>query len=299
MAYATEWRHLTFDELKQRVDASVAKTGERPSTYIGAGNPQWLYICTVRRQDYVKVPYAPVAPYLVEHHRNASEIFYTLRQQGAQSVVIAPPRTVVRSTEPTAKQYPTKIVIDDAFIRGWEPRYDRIANDEPEYRRLVRVVAGEIASSGTISEETFRAIWNWKEATRAIHHVRMGEYSTLYAEAFRRAVAAPPERKLYLLLEPGAKLPGVGGPTGSTLLHFIHPETMPIIDVRTVGVLFAAGLIKTKQCDLEHYEEFRQAIYGIRSRCPGWTLRQIDRALFTYHTEVLDKGGQAAKCGWY
>ena len=77
MAYATEWRHLSFDELSQRVYASVEKTGELPSTYIGNGAPQWLYICIVRRRDYVKVPYAPVARYLTEHHRNASEVFYT------------------------------------------------------------------------------------------------------------------------------------------------------------------------------------------------------------------------------
>jgi hypothetical protein len=298
MAYATEWRHLTFDELRQRVDASVAKTGELPSTYIGAGNPQWLYICTVRRQDYVKVPYAPVAPYLVEHHRNASEIFYTLRERGAQSVAIAPPLVPSRSVAPTARLYPRKIVIDDAFIREWEPRYDRIASDEPEYRRLVTVVARDIASTGTISKGTFLAIWSWKGAMRVIRFVKIEEYDIRYAEAFRRAVSAPPQRRLYLLLEPNVKLPGVEAATGSTLLHFMDPQTMPIIDVRTVGVLFAAGLISTNQKDLEHYEEFRRAIHGIASRCPGWSLREIDRALFAYHTEVLDKVGQAARCGW-
>jgi holliday junction DNA helicase RuvB len=190
--------------------------------------------------------------------------------------------------------YQEKIVINDAFIREWEPRYDRIAGDEPEYRRLVSVVARDIGSTGTVSKETFLAIWSWKGAMRVIGQVHMEVYETRYAEAFRRAVLAPPDRRLYLLLERSVKLPGVGAPTGSTLLHFMDPQTMPIIDVRTVEVLFAAGLISNNQRDLEHYEEFRQAIYGIRARCPSWTLRQIDRALFAYHTLVLDKGSQAS-----
>ena len=215
-------------------------------------------------------------------------------QRGAQSVAVAPPvvrRSVAiapKSVEPAAREHPKKIVIDDAFIRGWEPRYDRIAGDEPEYRRLVNAVAREIARTGTISKETFLDIWKWKGAMRVIRHVRLEEYDTRYAESFRRAVSAPPQRRLYLLIEPSVKLPGVEVATGSTLLHFMDPETMPIIDVRTIGVLFAAGLISTDHKDLEHYEEFRQAIHGIKFRCPGWNLRQVDRALFAYHTEVLD-----------
>jgi hypothetical protein len=71
---------------------------------------------------------------------------------------------------------------------------------------------------------------------------------------------------------------------------------MPIIDVRTVETLFEAGLISSKQRDLGHYEEYRLAIEGIRQRCPGWTVRQIDRALFAYHKQVLDKKARKS-CG--
>ena len=154
-------------------------------------------------------------------------------------------------------------------------------------------------SGGRISKETSLAIWKWKGAMRVIRRVGIGEYDTLYAEAFRRAAAEPPERKLAALLDPSVKLPGVGAPTGSTILHFIHPESIPIIDVRTVEVLFEAGLVSTKQRDLGHYEEFRKAIGAIRHRCPRWRLRQIDRALFAYHKRVLDKKGQRRKCRSY
>jgi len=184
--------------------------------------------------------------------------------------------------------------IDDEFIKEWHPRYAEA--DEGDYGELVASVARQMSSSGTISKDTFLAIWNWKGAMRVIGHVLLDQYDTLYAGAFRRAASEPPERKLAALLGPPVKLPGFGAPTASTIIHFIYPESMPIIDVRTVEVLFAAGLVAGKGRDLRHYEEFRRAIDGIRSRCPGWTLRQVDRALFAYHKQVLDKPGARGKC---
>ncbi len=66
---------------------------------------------------------------------------------------------------------------------------------------------------------------------RVIGHVKLDEYETRYVEAFRRAASAPPENKLPALLAPDVKLPGVDAPTGSTIIHFIHPDSVPIIDV--------------------------------------------------------------------
>src|SRR5437867_2414704 len=123
--------------------------------------------------------------------------------------------------------------IDDAFINEWHPKYGRTENDEPEYRNLVARVARDMESRGTIAKETFLDIWSWKGAMRVIGQVKMEQYDTLYAVAFQRAASAPPERKLASLLAPGVKLPGIGAPTGSTIIHFIHPQYMPIIDVRT------------------------------------------------------------------
>ncbi|HMD83799.1 MAG TPA: hypothetical protein VKO18_03755 [Terriglobia bacterium] len=187
--------------------------------------------------------------------------------------------------------------IDDAFIGRWDPEYDKpeIGGDYKEYGTLVTKVAAEMKSIGTISKGTFLKIWKWKGAMRIIRHVRLDEYDSRYAEAFRRAASAPPERKLQALLRNGEKLPGVGAPTGSTIIHFIHPETMPIMDVRTVEALVHARRISTRQRDLEHYEEFRKAIDRIRHECPNWTLRQIDRALFAYHKLILGKKGRHGK----
>jgi hypothetical protein len=186
------------------------------------------------------------------------------------------------------------MLIDDAFIEEWDPKYRE--RDEGDYGEVMAIVAKDLEVSRTISKRTFLRIWNWKGAMRVIRHVRLDQYDSRYAAAFRRAASAPPERKLYILIDPTAKLPGIGAPTGSTILHFMHPETMPIIDVRTVGVLFKAGLISTNSRDLGHYEEFRKAIERIKKRCPSRSLRQIDRALFACHKDVLDKTPRGSRC---
>ena len=178
--------------------------------------------------------------------------------------------------------------IDDEFIRSWHPKYDLTESDEGEYQRLVPQVAQEMSSLRTISEKTFLAIWKWKGAMRVIGHVLLDQYSSLYAEAFRRIFSLPPSAKLPYLLAGSAKLPGFGAPTASTVVHFIHPDVMPIIDVRTATVLARAGIVSTDRTDLEHYEEFRHGIDAIRRQCPRWTLREIDRALFCYHKQCLD-----------
>jgi hypothetical protein len=231
------------------------------------------------------VPIAIVLESLLRYSCEIAAVTKFSAQERCLEVPLGPP-----SPRWKLAHFATNLLSSTTFIREWEPKYDLIENDEEEYQRLVPEVARDMASTGTISENTFRAIWKWKGATRVIGHVVFAAYGTLYAPAFRRAASEPPERKLAALIAPGVKLPGVEAATGSTLVHFMHPQLMPIIDVRTIGVLFVARLISTESKDLAHYEEFRRAIDGIRRRCPSWTLRQIDRALFAYHKLVLDKG---------
>ncbi len=221
-----------------------------------------------------------------------SQIFR--HDNGGYKVLDSAVRTELRSNVDTTNRgshlRKARIAIDDEFIREWHPQYDSTESDEDEYQRLVFAVARDRASVGTISRETFLAIWKWKRAMRVIRHVRMEEYETVYALAFQHAASEPPEGKLAALLLPGIKLPGIDAATGSTIIHFIHPQTMPIMDVRTIGVLFEVGFISTSRKDLAHYEEFRRAIEDIRGSCPHWNLRQIDRALFAYHKQFLGMG---------
>src|ERR1044072_3244397 len=115
--------------------------------------------------------------------------------------------------------------INREFIDQWDPRYDETESDEANYQQLMETVVG---SQGEISQETFLAIWKWKGALRVKRFLRLDQYATRYLPAIRRSFVSPTEQKLVVLLETEGKLPGMQAPTASTLLHFMHPDTIPI-----------------------------------------------------------------------
>jgi hypothetical protein len=85
-----------------------------------------------------------------------------------------------------------------------------------------------------------------------------------------------------------ARLPGLGAPTASTVLHFIAPDKVAIIDRRTTEVLVKAEVLANASTDADNYQLFHSAIAGILARCDRtWTLRHLDRALFAYHKLAL------------
>ncbi len=185
--------------------------------------------------------------------------------------------------------------IDHGFISTWHPRYDEIANDETEYKNLVTLTSTEIRQKGTISRETFIRILNWK-SPRVNGIVRLNEFS-IYEKGISAAYSAEENEKLRILV----RLHGIGIPVGSTILHFIYPNSFPIIDVRTSETLYYAGRIKSELTDLSHYPSFRSEILKIAKENPSFSLREIDRALFAYHkiylSPKLRQNINTKKCG--
>jgi hypothetical protein len=170
--------------------------------------------------------------------------------------------------------------INGKFIKEWDPQYPD--NDEPRYEYLVATVQNETGGQRSIAQTTFEEIVGWKTRNRSRRHLRLREYDRIYAPAFVRCLRAAPHQRLSELIASGLKLPGVGAPLASTVLHFLFPTSMPIIDVRTVEVLHHFGYVPTKGRELRHYEDFRKAVEEILA-ISGATLRQLDRALFAYH----------------
>ena len=170
--------------------------------------------------------------------------------------------------------------IDDAFIGEWGPRYAE--NDEKQYNDLVRKVSEETALLGAMSRDTFAQIYGWKTRNRSARHLRLDRYDEEYLPALQKAFRADSNKKTGCLVV----LHGVSDATASVILHFMHPNLMPIMDVRTVEVLQHFGSLlpfRRTEGSAERYEHFCNAIDDIKRRCPCWTLREIDRALFVYH----------------
>jgi hypothetical protein len=175
----------------------------------------------------------------------------------------------------------SNLKIDCDFISTWHPKYDQIANDETEYRNLVALVKKEIGQKGTVSKETFIRILNWK-SPRVKGIVRLNEFY-IYEKGIGAAYGAEENKKLIILL----RLYGIGTPVGSTILHFIYPNSFPIIDIRTAETLHYAGRIKSSLTDFSHYTSFRSEMLKIAKENPSFTLREIDRALSAYHKIYL------------
>jgi len=183
--------------------------------------------------------------------------------------------------------------IDDAFIEKWHKQYAE--HDEEEYERLVAQIGLETRSTLTMSEETFKKLYKWKTRNRTKRFLKMAEYQTLYAPAFKRCLLAPKEQKLAELVADQNKLPGVDTATATTIIHFLHPQAMPIMDVRTVEVLSDFGYIPASRVSFQAYEKFRAAIDLIAKELPGCSYRLIDRALFAYHKKEFSPG--KSSCG--
>lgn len=178
------------------------------------------------------------------------------------------------------------LTLDVAFVAEWHPKYTE--DDEGEYDAIRQQVSADISRSGTMSMAAFFRIAKWKGANRrpSLLPHDSKKYERDFAERFRACLAETDGRKLPALFDP--KPSGVGAPFASTLVHFMCPTTMPIIDRRTAEVLQFAQLLPTRQTTIKHYEPFRLAIRKISGVCPGYSLRQIDRALFAYHKHAFE-----------
>jgi len=66
----------------------------------------------------------------------------------------------------------------------------------------------------------------------------------------------------------------------------MYPDRFPIMDVRTVEVLHKAGYIGWKSRELKNYLEFTRVLRTIGGETQS-SLREVDRALFTYHKQRL------------
>ncbi|HYX06466.1 MAG TPA: hypothetical protein VE912_07000 [Bacteroidales bacterium] len=167
--------------------------------------------------------------------------------------------------------------IDFQFIKKWEPKYDEIESDQGKYLTLINNVSEDIQTHHSISIETFERIINWKSA-RIKGLIKWDQFDT-YQSVFRLIINSQHVDKMSELVV----LPGIGAPVASTILHFIFPGIYPIYDFRTVEVLHYFDYLKSKVVGPKHYLEFQKTMAKIRTSLVHYDLRQIDRALFSFH----------------
>lgn len=172
-----------------------------------------------------------------------------------------------------------KLIITKEFIEYWSLQYGKpsIGDDEEEYNLILNTVSDEISHRGTLSQQTFRRIVDWKS-----FHVRYKvdwDDFQLYETAIKYALEVPDRLKLSLL----CGLEGVDIAVASTVLNFMYPNKFPIIDYRVTQVLReAVGVQLPKNMSYKMYYMYKTEIEKIVMHT-GYDIRTIDRALFSYH----------------
>lgn len=172
--------------------------------------------------------------------------------------------------------------IDLGFIEKWEKVYDCHENDEAEYRILIETIATELERHHEIKKETFIRLINWK-SSRLRGLIKLNEYETKYQPVLSNLEVVRESRSMINSL---VSLYGIGVPFASTILHFLHPDIFPIIDIRTTESLAYFGLWDNKSINEVNYLSFCGIIKNIRKKS-GSTFRKIDRALFSFHKIYL------------
>ncbi len=173
--------------------------------------------------------------------------------------------------------------VGDKFIEKWSRAFDAGSRDDDHYLSLILKVRGEIRKKGYLTKPAFLSIINWK-SPRVRPIFEKNDYR-VYKNGIKRCLSSTDDDKLSVLME----LPGIGAPIGSTILHFIYPDSFPIMDVRTCEALYFLSYIGSKSRDEKRYPAFRKAILDIQKRCGQHSLRQIDKALFAYHKSELSE----------
>jgi len=169
-------------------------------------------------------------------------------------------------------------LIDKDFIKRWIP--DDSKNEyENDYNEIIERIKFEVSEIKTIKQETFQDIYKWKTRNRSKRHLNSD--LNLYTNAISKLLNQQSIKKKIEII---AGLNGIRFPVASTILHFLYPNVFPIIDVRTVNVLWEKGSINKKFGDsIKDYITYRELIMKIKENCKEFSLRQIDRAIFTYN----------------
>jgi len=200
---------------------------------------------------------------------------------------------------------------DRDFIIEWESEHcecEGAYDDDHEYQEIIKAVRKNMDHVNTIHSDTLKRILKWKDTRERVKtHVDWKAYDTIYAPRFTLIASGfiSDHHKLFILIwdksELTKKLPvasgtlvnihgkarGFGIPIASTVLHFMYPDTYPIIDIRTAETIYLSCRIKSpNRGDYRTYDSFRSVILELKKKT-GCTLRQIDRALFAYHKEII------------
>lgn len=164
-----------------------------------------------------------------------------------------------------------KLRFKQALLRELSVRYVPSAGED----QLVKM-RRSIGAKGCINGDQLFAIARWK-SPRSAGRVNNNSESFV-RELTSVALASEDERTRVEVL---TLLDGVDWPTASVILHFLHKDPYPILDVRA---LWSLNSKKPNQYNYVFWSQFVQATRALAEK-NNIDMRQLDMALWQYSSE--------------
>lgn len=166
------------------------------------------------------------------------------------------------------KREPWSLPFDRSKVGYWADKYPDTPKDE-----LLVAALGSVKERGAIALDELLEIVRWK-STRALPRAMRNDPDQV-TELSRAALSTAHER---LRIEYLRALHGVEWPMASVVLHFIHREKYPVLDVRALRAL---GVEQPSTYTYEFWMKYVLVTRDASERF-GVTMRDLDRALWQW-----------------
>lgn len=175
-----------------------------------------------------------------------------------------------------------KISITTGFVHEWAKEYDKQNENKPDgiNERAIRAYLARLPEPKYLDREHFLKLAEWK-SPRPRERYELNN-ATVIEEVTKRAYRENDDMEKLRILDD--ELKGVGTKVAATILHFMFPDRFPVFDYHCCEVLIQAGKWKrsAKADSPKAWAEYVGIMQTLAKELKV-TLRELDKALITYH----------------
>jgi len=146
---------------------------------------------------------------------------------------------------------------------------------------LFDILGPQIKKRGYIKFEEFYRICIWKSSRQKPNYIKNKK---IVEKITKKAFLEKDEKEKINIL---CSMKGVGIPTASAILTIVFPNKYAIIDIRCMEILLKLNLLKSKNISINTWIDYL-CVVRLLAKENDTTPRNIDKALFAMHRELLD-----------
>jgi len=147
---------------------------------------------------------------------------------------------------------------------------------------LFNTVGAEIRKNGFLTFDEFYKICMWKSARQKQNYLKNKKTIKLVT---KKVFSIDDEN---IKIQKLCGLKGVGIPTASAILAIVYPDKYAVIDIRCIEMLQHLGYEIKKTITVKNWIKYISIVRTIAVD-QKITPREVDKALFAMHRELLEK----------